>query len=89
MIHLVKLVYTTNYSYWVINDTYGAVCCGVDVQSAVAEYKKKTFKLQSKDTWFIVKGNCVYDNDVLDGNIILSCECISDINDTNYPELFI
>ena len=89
MIHLVKLISNDEYPYWVTNDTYGALRCGIDIPSAVAQYKEQKFKLQGASNDLVIQGDCLYDKTILDGHIILSCKRISDINSTKYPELFI
>ena len=95
MIHLVKLCDNKDYPYWVINDTHGATACGTNIKDAVKHYKNKKFKLCDSLNYYTIQDNCVYvkssfdDTIGLDGIILLSCQRLSDISPTKYPEFFI
>ena len=90
MIYLVKLINNPYTKYWVIDDTYGASRGAGTIDEAIRYYNTRTFSLTGYGNYYTIVGNNVYrEKGALDGYILVSCNDLSDINSTNYPEYFI
>ena len=88
MMYLISIPDSTDYRYWVITDTHGAVMPASTPAQAIANFEQQMFGLKYRENNYSITEHEVLSNGKFHGCILAKANTAQSLIN-NYPEYFI
>lgn len=88
MIYLVSIPTSTDYRYWIITDTQGALHSAATPIQAIANFEQQMFKLKDSKNNYTITEHAVLSNGKFHGRTLAKAATVRSLIN-NYPEYFI